>query len=46
VISPANGFWNNPAIKAPAEDVKKARDILAKAGYRWNSQGKLLYPGK
>ncbi len=46
VISPANGFWHNPAVKVPPEDVKKARDILAKAGYRWNSQGRLLYPGK
>jgi peptide/nickel transport system substrate-binding protein len=44
VISSANAFWNNPGIKVPPEDVKKARDMLAKAGYRWNAQGKLLYP--
>ena len=44
VIAPANAFWHNPAIKPPGEDVRKARDLLAKAGYSWNSQGKLLYP--
>ena len=44
VISSANAFWNNPGIKVPPEDAKKARDMLAKAGYRWNAQGKLLYP--
>ena len=44
IISPANAFWHNPAVKAPSEDVKAARDMLAKAGYSWNSQGKLLYP--
>jgi peptide/nickel transport system substrate-binding protein len=44
IISPANKFWHNPAVKVPAEDVKKARDMLAKAGYGWNAQGKLLYP--
>ncbi len=44
VISPANGYWHNPAVKVPPEDVKKARDVLAKAGYSWNGQGKLLYP--
>jgi peptide/nickel transport system substrate-binding protein len=44
IISPVNEFWHNPAVKVPAEDVKKARDILAGAGYGWNAQGKLLYP--
>ena len=33
IISPINEFWHNPTIKVPAEDVKKARDILAGAGY-------------
>jgi peptide/nickel transport system substrate-binding protein len=45
VISPVNAFWHNPAIAVPAEDVKKARDILAKAGYGWDGQGKLRSPG-
>lgn len=44
VISPVNQFWHNPAIEVPTEDVKKARDLLATAGYGWNAQGKLLYP--
>ncbi|UUZ73170.1 ABC transporter substrate-binding protein [Polaromonas sp. P1(28)-8] len=44
IISPINAFWHNPAVKVPAEDVKKARDILAKAGYGWDAQGKLLSP--
>ncbi len=44
IISPANAFWHNSAVKAPNEDVKAARDMLAKAGYSWNAQGKLLYP--
>lgn len=44
IISPANKFWHNAGVKAAAEDVKKARDILAKAGYGWNAQGKLLHP--
>jgi peptide/nickel transport system substrate-binding protein len=44
VISPANAFWHNPEIKAPAEDVKKARDILAAAKFTWDSQGRLRYP--
>jgi peptide/nickel transport system substrate-binding protein len=45
VISPVNAFWHNPAIKVPGEDVKKARDILARAGYGWDGQGKLRSPG-
>jgi peptide/nickel transport system substrate-binding protein len=44
IISPANKFWHNPAVKVATEDAKKARDILAKAGYGWNAQGKLLHP--
>lgn len=44
VISPVNEFWHNAAVKVPAEDTKKARDLLAQAGYSWNPQGKLLYP--
>ncbi|UUZ73172.1 ABC transporter substrate-binding protein [Polaromonas sp. P1(28)-8] len=44
IISPISTFWHNPAVKVPAEDVKKARDILAKAGYGWDAQGKLLSP--
>lgn len=44
VIAPLNAFWHNPAVKPPAEDVKVARDMLAKAGYTWDGQGRLLSP--
>ncbi len=45
VIAPANEFWHNPAVVGRAYDIKKAKDLLASAGYSWNSDGKLLYPG-
>ena len=44
VISPANGFWHNPAIKANPEDINKAKRMLKNAGYWWDKEGKLRYP--
>ncbi len=44
VISPSNAFWHNGAIKPPPEDVSKARDMLAAAGYTWDDQGRICYP--
>jgi len=44
VIAPANEYWHNPAVKSNAQNVKKARDVLAAAGYSWDSDDKLLYP--
>jgi len=44
VIAPANKFWHNPAVKPYPNDINKARDILAKAGYTWDKKGKLHYP--
>lgn len=44
VIAPANRFWHNPSVKPAAQDLKKARDILAQAGYGWDGAGKLLHP--
>ena len=44
VIAPANEFWHNPAVKANSQNVKKAREMLAAAGYSWDGDGKLLYP--
>ncbi|MDH3234425.1 MAG: ABC transporter substrate-binding protein [Alphaproteobacteria bacterium] len=44
VIGPANKFWHNPAVKAPSQDLKKARKILADGGFTWKG-GKLHYPG-
>ena len=45
VIAPANKFWHNSAVVGRTQNVNKARDVLAKAGYSWDGDGKLLYPG-
>lgn len=44
IIAPTDDIWHNPAIMVPSENIKMARDVLAKAGYKWDMQGKLLYP--
>jgi len=44
VIAPANKFWHNPDVVGRSHNIKKARDILAGAGYSWNSDGKLVNP--
>ncbi len=37
--------WHNPNLPpAPEFDLEKARTILKEAGYRWNSEGRLMYP--
>ena len=43
VIAPVNAFWHNPDVKAPSQDLDKAKKILADAGFTWES-GKLHYP--
>ena len=45
VIGPANAFWHNPGIAPRAQNLQAARDLLAEAGYTWDGDGKLLYPG-
>ena len=45
VIAPANEFWHNSAVKSRPTNPKAARDVLAAAGYTWDGDGKLLYPG-
>ena len=45
VIAPANKFWHNPAVGGRTQNLQKARSLLAKSGYSWDSNGKLLYPG-
>jgi peptide/nickel transport system substrate-binding protein len=45
VIAPANEFWHNSAVVGRSQNVNKARDVLAQAGYSWDGDGKLLYPG-
>lgn len=44
VISPSNAFWHNSSIKPPPEDVGKARELLAAAGYTWDDHGRICYP--
>jgi len=44
VVSPALEFWHNPNIDYPSGGVKQARQILKEAGYKWDEQGRLLYP--
>ncbi|WP_420413888.1 ABC transporter substrate-binding protein [Roseibium sp.] len=44
VIAPANKFWHNSAVVGGGQNVKKAKDMLAAAGYTWKD-GKLHYPG-
>jgi len=44
VIGPANTFWHNSAVKAPSQDIAKAKKILGDAGFTWKG-GKLHYPG-
>ena len=44
VIAPANKFWHNPTVPGRTQNLQKARNVLAKAGYSWDSGGTLLYP--
>ena len=44
VIAPANEFWHNASLKARPSSTKKAREILAAAGYSWDSSDRLHYP--
>lgn len=43
-ITPVNKFWHNPNLPAPEYDLNKAKEVLKKAGYTWNSQGQLCMP--
>ena len=43
-FTPLNKFWHNPNLPAPEYDIEKARDLLKKAGYTWNSDGQLCFP--
>lgn len=44
VISPINEFWHNPDTMTYEGGVEEARSVLEDAGYRWDDQGRLLYP--
>jgi len=45
VITPANIFWANPGVPNPEFSIERARQVLADAGYAWDGDGRLLYPG-
>lgn len=36
--------WSDPALKVPEFDIEAARAVLRKAGYFWDSEGRLHYP--
>jgi len=43
-VSPALQFWYNPEVPKWDYNIKAARGVLAKAGYEWDADGRLLYP--
>ena len=43
-VSPALQFWYNPELPKWEYNIKAARDHLAKAGFEWDREGRLLYP--
>ncbi len=43
-ITPLSKFWHNPNLPAPEYSIDKARAVLQKAGYTWDSQGNLCFP--
>jgi peptide/nickel transport system substrate-binding protein len=43
-VSPALQFWYNPELPKWEYNIRAARDHLTKAGYTWDSDGRLLYP--
>ena len=43
-VTPANRLWVNPALRPPARDPAKARELLRQAGFSWNSGGRLVDP--
>lgn len=43
-IAPGNPYWRNPSLKKYPFDLEKARKGLEDAGYRWNDEGRLMYP--
>jgi len=43
-VSPSLEFWYNPEVPRWEYNLAAAREALAKAGYEWDAQGRLLYP--
>ena len=44
VIAPANAFWHDDTVQPYAYDIERARQVLADAGYTWDSDGRLQLP--
>jgi peptide/nickel transport system substrate-binding protein len=45
VITPANALWANPNLPNPEFSIDRARKVLADAGYSWDGNGRLMFPG-
>jgi len=43
-VSPALEFWYNPELPKWEYSISAAREHLAKAGFQWDRDGRLLYP--
>jgi len=43
-VSPALAFWYNPELPKWEYNIRVAREHLAKAGFEWDREGRLLYP--
>ena len=43
-VSPALEFWYNPELPKWEYNIRVAREHLAKAGFEWDREGRLLYP--
>jgi len=44
IIAPANSFWHNPDVITYSYNLTKARELLAMAGFTWDSSGRIHYP--
>ncbi|GIV81045.1 MAG: hypothetical protein KatS3mg051_0399 [Anaerolineae bacterium] len=45
-VSVAIDYWHNPNLPQYEYDIEAARQLLADAGYSWDSEGRLLYPAE
>ena len=45
-VSVAIDYWHDPNLPQYEYDIEAARQLLADAGYTWDSNGRLLYPAE
>jgi peptide/nickel transport system substrate-binding protein len=43
-VTPGNSSWINSSLARPPRSIAKGREILAKAGFKWNGDGSLVDP--